>query len=322
MSKINVGVLRGGPSSEYEISLKTGENVIRHLSRDKYRVFDLLLSKSGEWHIDGMASTPDKIFRSLDVVFNALHGEFGEDGRAQKIFDMYGISYTGSGNWASFMAMNKPLARETFREAGLRVPEGVVVKEGDDLEEATYQIARKMAPSWVVKPAKRGSSIGISIAHDIDGLTKAIKYALTCDNVAIVEKHIAGREATCGVVESFRDEDYYTFPVVEIIPPNEANFFDYKVKYNGKTKEICPGRFDMKTKLTIQDMARRAHIALGCKNYSRSDFIVARDGVYLLETNTLPGLTAESLLPKAASAIGLEFPQLLDHLIELARQKN
>jgi len=321
MTKLNIGVIRGGPSSEYEVSLKTGENIIKYLPRDRYRVFDIFLSKKGQWHMDGIESSPDKIFRAIDVAFNALHGEFGEDGGLQRIMDTYGVAYTGSESWASMIAMNKILAKESFRDGDIKTPNGMSVRKTEDINNAAFNIVKKIGPPWIVKPAKRGSSVGVSAVSNFDGLIKGIEYALKYDNIVLVEKKIIGREATCGILENFRGEDYYAFPVVEIVPPTNAHFFDYEVKYNGKTQEICPGRFDMKTKLQIQETAKRAHRILGCRHYSRSDFIVARDGIYLLETNTLPGMTSESLLPKAASAIGLEFSGLLEHLITLAKRK-
>jgi D-alanine-D-alanine ligase len=318
IAKIAVGVLRGGPSSEYDVSLKTGANVLRFLPKDKYRTIDLLMSKRGEWHMNGMPSTPDQIMRVVDVVFNAMHGEFGEDGKAQRIFEMYGVPFTGSASWPSFVAMNKAMARDTFQDAGIKVAPGVVVRAGEDLDLAVYKTIRKTASPWIIKPAKLGSSVGIYLANNPNELKEGIARCLAHDSSVLVERHIQGREATCAVMEDFRNERHYAFPVVEIIPPPGKKFFDFESKYDGRTQEIVPGRFDEKIKLAIQQVAIKAHTALRCAHYSRSDFIVARDGIYILETNTLPGLTSESLLPKAAAAVGLEFPHLLDHLVQLA----
>ena len=322
MSKITVGVLRGGPSSEYEISLRTGQNVLKYLARDKYKPLDILLTKKGEWYVNGMVAVPDKIFRAIDVIFNALHGEFGEDGKVQRLFEIYNISYTGSASWPSFLAMNKIMARESFKNTGLKIAEAMAFKQEDNLNKAVFGAIRKMAPPWVIKPVSRGSSVGVSIAKNAEELTDSLKKSFSYDKTALVEKYIKGRETTCAVLENFRGEKLYAFPVVEIMPPEPSRFFDYSAKYGGAAQEICPGRFSVKQKQEIQEMARKAHQILGCRHYSRSDFIVARDGVYILETNTLPGLTAESLFPKAAASIGLEFPQLLDHLIQLAYREN
>ena len=318
MNKITVGVLRGGPSAEYEISLSTGQNILKHLPQNKYKTLDILLTKKGEWHANGMVASPDKIFRATDVIFNALHGEFGEDGKVQRLFEMYGVPYTGSTSWPSFLAMNKIMARESFKNAGLKIAEATTVKQDDNLDKAVFGIIRKMAPPWAVKPVSRGSSVGVSIAKNAEELPDSLKKSFQYDKTALVEKYIKGREATCAVLENFRGEKLYAFPVVEIVPPGTGRFFDYQAKYSGAAQEICPGRFSVKQKQEIQEMARKAHQILGCRHYSRSDFIVSRDGVYILETNTLPGLTSESLFPKAAGSVGLEFPQLLEHLIQLA----
>ncbi|MBI5045503.1 MAG: D-alanine--D-alanine ligase [Candidatus Niyogibacteria bacterium] len=317
MVKLTVGVLRGGPSSEYDVSLKTGQSVLADFPHDKYRPLDIWVSKAGEWHAGGLVSAPEKILRSVDVVFNAMHGEYGEDGRVQRVLEMHGVPFTGSESWPSFLAMHKVMARETFKQAGLKIPAGMVVKKGYDSAEVTRRAVRDIGPAWVVKPARRGSSIGVSIVNGPDELPKALEKAFAEDSMVLVEKRVKGREATVAVLENFRGEKLYAFPAVEIVPPKNK-FFDYEVKYNGATQEICPGRFDAKTKLALQEAAKLAHQALGCRHYSRSDFIVSKTGIYILETNTLPGLTSESLFPKAAASVGLRFPQLIEHLISIA----
>ncbi len=330
MPKIRVAVLRGGPSSEYEISLLTGENVLKRLPQDKYETHDILLTRDGLWHENGIPKSPEKIFRNIDVAFNALHGEYGEDGRVQQVLEAHQIPYTGSGILASAAAMKKVLAREMFaahlaslapeerEKSGLKIPRGISISKDGDIEAKAQEIFRNLNPFWVIKPASRGSSVGVTIARSypeiVEGLHEAFKY----DNKVLAEEHIAGREATCGVLENFRGEEHYALPVVEIVPP-QGKFFDYEVKYNGETREICPGRFDCETSQKIKEAAVLAHRVLGCRHYSRSDFIVSpKRGVFILETNTLPGLTSESLLPKAAEAVGLSFPRLLDHLVSLA----
>ncbi|MDP3785440.1 MAG: D-alanine--D-alanine ligase [bacterium] len=339
MLKIKVGVLRGGPSAEYEISLLTGENVLKCLPRDKYETRDILLTRDGLWHENGIPRPPEKIFRNIDVAFNALHGEYGEDGRVQQVLEAHRIPYTGSGILASAVAMKKMLAREMFaarlaslsprsrvgagapeerEKSGLKIPRGILISRDGDIKTKVDEIFRKLNPFWAIKPASRGSSVGVTIARSypeiVAGLGEAFKY----DNKVLAEEHVAGREATCGVLENFREERHYALPVVEIVPP-VGRFFDYEAKYNGKTREICPGRFDRETSDKIKAAAILAHQTLGCRHYSRSDFIVSpKRGIFILETNTLPGLTSQSLLPKAAEAVGLSFPRLLDHFVSLA----
>ncbi len=319
MEKIKVGVVRGGPSSEYDVSLKTGGEVLRHLS-EKNNGVDILLDKEGDWFLKGFPTSPAKVFNEVDVVFNALHGEFGEDGKIQQVFESHNIPYTGSEIIPSAIAMQKHRARDTFSKFGLKVPQALVFSDIESSEKCAKEVFNKISPSWVVKPASTGSSVGINICNSYPELIEGIREAASYGSVVLVEECIKGREATCGVLENYRGENYYALPVVEIIPP-ENTFFDYKVKYDGSTKEICPAGFDNSTKLLISEMAKLAHQALGCRHYSRADFIFSPKGIYLLEVNTLPGLTSESLLPKAAAAAGLEFPQLLDHLIQQALSK-
>ena len=317
MSRIRVGVLRGGPSSEHEISLKTGENVLQFLPEEKYEGIDIVLQKDGILNMNGRPSRIQQLNYSVDVIFNALHGYFGEDGKLQNILNVLNIPYTGSGSLASALAMNKVLSRNVFEKAGLKIPRAFVVNSGDSLEEAASKIFNSISPYWVVKPASSGSSIGVSIVKNFHDLVPAIEFALKLDSVVIVEEYIKGREATCGVLDNFRNEEHYALPVIEIIPP-EKKFFDYECKYDGSTREICPANFELAVKREIEELARSAHQALGCAGYSRADMIVSSHDIYLLELNTLPGLTSESLVPKAAQAVGLDFPNLLEHIIELS----
>ncbi|MFC1751692.1 D-alanine--D-alanine ligase [Patescibacteria group bacterium] len=319
-AKIKVGVVRGGPSSEYDVSLKTGGEVLKALPED-YEGHDVLLSKNGEWYIRGFKKEPSKIFETVDVIFNALHGEFGEDGKSQQYFEAFNMPYTGSRIVPSSFAMNKHKASNLLLWSGLKVPEAIVF-EGDDFfgldpEYCASEAVRNMPPPWVCKPSSAGSSVGINICNSFHELANGISEASRYGNTVMVEEYIKGTEATCGVLEGYRGEDKYALPVVEIIPP-ENEFFNYKVKYDGSTREICPASFKSSVKKEIESLAIKAHELLGCRHYSRADFIVSDKGVYILEVNTLPGLTSESLFPKAANAAGLEFPHLLDHLVKLA----
>lgn len=322
MSLIRVGVLRGGPSSEYYVSLETGKNVLTWLPM-RYRGIDVLITRDGTWHMNGLPAAPEKIFRSVDVVFNALHGQYGEDGTVQKILELYNVPHTGSKHLASRLAMHKHLARECFLKAGLLVPRAVVARNNDSLEDAARCALRTLHPPWIVKPASAGSSIGVQKVTAYHQLREAIARARTFSKHVLVEEYIKGREITCGVLEQFRGQAHYALPVVEILPPAELPFFNFDAKYNGSAREMCPASLPLSVKARIAELARSAHQLLGCASYSRSDFILSpKERIYLLETNTLPGLTANSLFPKAATAIGLSFPKLLDHLLLGALGRN
>ncbi|OHA13607.1 MAG: hypothetical protein A2909_00705 [Candidatus Tagabacteria bacterium RIFCSPLOWO2_01_FULL_39_11] len=316
MTGIKVGVVRGGPSSEYEVSLKTGGNVLKFLP-ERYKGVDILITKSGEWHLRGIVARPSRIFQNVDVIFNAMHGEFGEDGKVQQIFEEHGIPYTGSKTFSSALAMNKVMARNAFLNAGIKIPRVFVIKECESSPEQTAKkIFQAFSPPWVLKPASKGSSVGVKIIENFGDLASGIKEVFRYGKTAMVEEYIKGREATCGVLENFRGERHYALPPVEIIP--RVKFFDYGAKYDGSTKEICPANFDLAAKREIEHLAKEAHKILGCSAYSRSDFIVSPRGIFLLETNTLPGLTSQSLFPKSCVAVGLTFSGLLDHIIRLA----
>lgn len=309
MKKINLAVLMGGMSSEYEVSLSTGENVIKYLDKKKYNILPIVISKKGEWSAAGRKKTIDEALKNVDLVFNAMHGEYGEDGRIQGLLDCLNISYTGSGVLASALGMDKIKSYELFKLNGLTIPEGVALKRGDKLN---YKFSKKI----VVKPFCLGSSVGISIVDSKD--EKKIKGAVdkafkVCDEI-IIEEYIDGREMTCGIVENAKGQKYFALPITEIIPPN-GRFFDYEVKYDGSTQEITPARIDKKLAIRIQEVAKKAHQILECSNYSRVDFMVKDNKIYVLEVNTLPGLTSESLIPKAAQKAGIEFSKLLDIII-------
>ncbi len=320
MSKLNVAVLRGGPSSEYDVSLKTGSSVLKNMP-EKYKTHDILISKDGIWHRDGMERSPERALAHIDVVFNALHGQYGEDGKVQKLLDNLGIPYTGSGAMASSVGMNKVLSKKIFERENIKTPFYKTVKASDNIEDVVAYAFKNFFLPFIVKPASAGSSVGVTLVKNFQQLDDAILNAFQHSDTVIMEEYIRGREATCGVVENFRNEKIYSLLPIEIIHPKEHDFFNYDAKYGGKTQEICPANFSPDEKAEIQRLACQAHKALGLRHYSRSDFIVTpRRGVYILESNTLPGLTEQSLLPKSLEAIGCVFSDFLDHLIMLAQQ--
>jgi D-alanine-D-alanine ligase len=318
MAKKKVGVLRGGPSSEYEVSLKSGKSVIDNLS-NKYEVLDIFISKDGVWHYQGVPIKPVDIFKKVDVIFNALHGAYGEDGTVQKILDQFSVPYTGSTALASAIGMNKVLSKKIYKSNNLKTPLHLTISKKNNNSSEIIKIFKSFPMPAIVKPVSGGSSVGTAIAKTLLELESAIDDALQYSDQALIEEFIFGREATCGVVDNFRNELNYSLLPVEIRKPSNATFFDYDAKYSGKSEEICPGNFTAVEKEMIQKIAKEAHKALGLRHYSRSDFIIhPKRGIYILETNTLPGLTSESLLPKSLQAVGCSLPDFFDHLIKLA----
>ncbi|MFA6253923.1 MAG: D-alanine--D-alanine ligase [Candidatus Paceibacterota bacterium] len=317
---IRVGILRGGAGHEYDVSLKTGASILKNLPNDKYQPVDMLLSRDGTWHVNGLPVPPERAVRSVDVIFNALHGEFGEDGQVQQILDYLATPYTGSGAVASALGMDKPRAKEIFKKAGIKVPNGVVTKRDyqTDAEAVAYDVFQKIAPPWIVKPAGSGSSVGLYLAHSYPELVRAVESCFELSDSILIEEYIRGKEATCGVVDNLRGQDHYPLLPIEIVTPANKSLFDYEAKYTGITSEICPGRFTKEEKAALERLAAEIHKVLGLRHYSRSDFIISPRGIYTLEVNTLPGLTEESLIPKSLKAAGIPYDQFLDHIVTLA----
>lgn len=320
MTKLRVGVMRGGPGSEYHVSLRTGGNVLAALPRDRYEPHDVLITNNGEWNIDGAPIHPAKLSQHVDVVFNALHGEFGEDGKVQNILDFFGIPYTGSTVIPSAIGMNKELAKKYFAKAGIKVPRGVVVSRGEEIGLVLEKVKKEITAPYVVKPLSGGSSIGLSLARTDVELLAAIEYALRYGADALVEEYIRGREIMVGVINSIGGAHAYATAPLEILIP-EGVLFDYDQKYKNPIHPIGRARMTDADLQAVQDAALRAHAVLGARHYASYDFILAEDGPYLLEVNTLPGLTHTSLLPKSLGFFGLPLPEFLDFIITLALEK-
>ncbi|HQU07651.1 MAG TPA: ATP-grasp domain-containing protein [Candidatus Paceibacterota bacterium] len=317
-----VGVLRGGPSREHEVSLASGHSILSNLSPERYTARDIFIDKQGTWHVAGRPVEPHRALRQVDVVLNALHGEYGEDGEVQKVLERNGVPYTGADSFASYLAAHKALAKERAREVGLKTPRYTLIeaRTGDDRH--IVESVRSFSQPMVVKPLRWGSSIGVSVVTGYAKLYEAVVDLLARGaGGVLVEEYIRGREATVGVVENLRGEELYTPPPVEIVPPEKEEFFSYSAKYSGGAREVCPAPFTRAISNELMQAARTVHTALGARHYSRSDFIVAPNGVYYLETNTSPGLTNESILPKSLAAAGISLPYFFEHLVNLARAR-
>ena len=248
----------------------------------------------------------------IDVVLIALHGTWGEDGRIQGLLDTIGVPYTGSGVLASALAMDKEVAKQILAAAGLDVPRGVVVT---GTTESDLELASSVGLPAFVKPVASGSSVGASIVAQAADLPPAISLALHYDSRALVEEQIkGGRELTVAVIGN---DDLTALPVIEIL--TKRAFFDYSAKYDaGESEEVCPADIPPDVAKRAQDLALRAHRALHCRGMSRLDLMWSKDRMVSLEVNTIPGMTANSLLPKAARAAGIEFGDLLERFIDWA----
>jgi D-alanine-D-alanine ligase len=254
--------------------------------------------------------------RPVDVAFLALHGRFGEDGTMQGTLDLLGVPYVGSGTLASALAMDKVMAKKVLAADGVPVPCGLVVERAAFRADPAAQSGRAadaFLPA-VTKPARQGSSIGMSLVESAGEMRGALEKAFVHDARVLVEERLLGTELTVGVLGNDVIE---ALPVVEIVSKNR--FFDYEAKYDPElSEEICPARIPRDAAARAQDLALRSHRSLGCRGLSRVDMVLTTAGPVVLEVNTMPGMTVNSLLPKAARAAGIPFAELLDRLVRLA----
>ena len=323
---LKVAVLQGGASAEREVSLASGKNCIAALETAGFKVCAYDTAELS--FMDALLQNPP------DVAFIALHGKGGEDGTVQGVLELLGIPYTGSGVLASALAMDKTAAKSVFHRVGLPTPDDVMLTRAEvcgaafDMDALCEKLVARLGESLVVKPNNEGSSVGVSIVHDCDDLPDALHEALEFDDCVLVEPYIPGHEIMAGVLEECVHDRSDAAPeiVVKALPLIEvesaSEFYDYHSKYaSGGSRHILPAHLDEEQTRVCQELAVAAHKVLGCKGYSRSDIRLRPDGkAFLLETNTLPGMTKTSLIPEAARSIGIELPELVTRLIHIALQ--
>jgi len=303
--KIKIALLSGGVSGERGVSLKTGEKIFEALNKKKYKVLRY------DPKTDLKKFFNDCLAKKFNLVFPALHGPFGEDGRLQGMLDLIGMPYIFSGCLASALAMDKEKAKIIAKNAGLDTAEYVIINKGEKHD--LNGITKKLSLPIFIKPLELGSSVGMSKAETKKELEKGIKNAFKYGNKIILEKFIVGRELTVAVFGN----PPRALPIIEIIP-KISKWFDYEAKYKtGGTEEVCPAKIPLHIKNKVQDLAVRIFKAIGCKDLARADFIWSAkyNKFYFLEINTIPGMTATSLAPQAAKAAGMEFGEFLDKLI-------
>ena len=304
--KITVALLSGGDSPEREVSLKSGDQVYEALDKGRYNV----IRYDPKTDLNRLVEDSGKI----DVALVILHGPFGEDGTIQGLLDLLHIPYQGSGVLGSALAMNKIFSKKLYADSKIPTPQHTVLGKGERLD--PEGIFRRLGRPVVIKPVCCGSSVGMSIADEADRLIEGAVNAWVHDRTIMIEEYIDGVEITVGVIGNDMLE---ALPVIEIIPDKSRAFFDYEAKYTpGVTQEICPARIALHLTEKAQALGIAAHRALCCRGYSRSDMILRDQEIFVLETNTIPGMTATSLLPLAARTAGISFSRLLDRLIGLA----
>ncbi|MDP3646274.1 MAG: ATP-grasp domain-containing protein [bacterium] len=321
MARTIVGVLRGGTSSEYNLSLKTGAAMLAALPDDRFDTRDIFIDKRGYWHVRGVPVDPIRALAQTDVVLNALHGGVGEDGTVQRILEQAGVPYSGSRPLASGISLNKIIAREILRNAGVCIPRGMWFTLDDTF--TTGEMARGvfavLGPPYIVKPPSEGASMGIRIAQSLNDLPDAIGDVLDAFGAALVEEYIRGEEATVGVIEHFRNEDFYALPPVHVILPEDSRIYESHYHEQALARHSVPSDFSQNEKNILADMARAAHRALELSHFSRADFIVTPRAIYLLEVNAIPGLYPGAAFPHMLESVGSSVPEFLEHSINLAR---
>jgi D-alanine-D-alanine ligase len=306
MEKIRLALLSGGISSERSVSLNSGNQVFEALDKQKYDV----VRYDPKTDLQQLVMDASRIDAALII----LHGPYGEDGTVQGLLDLLDIPYQGAGVLGSAVAMNKLLSKRLYEAADIPTPAFRSITANDDID--ISGLVQEMGLPLVVKPACAGSSVGMTIVKEAVAMDQALKDGFSHDDTLIVEGYVKGIELTCGVLGNENPE---ALPVIEIIPGEGHDYFDFNAKYvAGETEEICPARIDEQTTRKVQDLAVRAHQALFLKGYSRTDLILAGNDLFVLETNTIPGMTATSLYPQSAAAAGYSFSRLLDTLIQLA----
>ncbi len=302
-NKCNVAILAGGSSGEREISLASGKGAQNALTEAGFNV--TVLDPADK---DDLKALIDNDF---DVAFLCLHGRKGEDGVIQGFLETIGLPYTGSGVLSSALAMDKNEAKAIYERVQIKTPCSLTLLQGEPYD--VDEIIDKVGEHCVVKAATEGSSLGVFIVEGAEELSKALVDVFEYDKAALVESYVSGIELTVAVLGSV---DAYALPIIEIVPQNDS--YDFESKYTpGGAQHICPARLSESVSEEIQESAVRAHKALGCTGISRSDFILDDEGnAWILETNTIPGMTETSLLPDAAAAMGLSFPEVCTLLIE------
>ncbi|MEK7662011.1 MAG: ATP-grasp domain-containing protein [Patescibacteria group bacterium] len=321
---IRVGVLRGGTSNEFEVSIKSGGNILASLPKDSYSAVDIFIARDGTWNIGGIPRRMEDIPLHIDVAFNALHGDYGEDGKISRALEELKIPYTGSEAVPSSLALNKNISREILKKAGIKVPPGVAIEDyreslaGGDragkVRELALKIFSTIPPPWILKPARGGSSINTKVAKTFKELISALYELFDYGGDLVVEQYIRGKEVSSGVIDGFRREKHYPLMPVEV--RNKKDIFDHIKKQSPDL--TCPSFMSREEKDSVSELAVRAHNVLGLRDWSVSDFIVTSRGIYLLEINNNPKCAPCSIMAKSLEAVGSNIGELADHLIKLA----
>ena len=322
----NIAIVCGGNSGEFEISMASGKVAWKHIDREKYRPFLIVIQdRQWEWHTENGEKIPvnktdfsveeeGKTIR-FDAVFNAIHGTPGEDGKLQGYFDLLDIPYTSCGVDASALSFNKFLCNRFIRSFGIKTAASFSFLKGEKIDKT--EVIENLGLPVFIKPSGSGSSVGVSKVNKPEEFDEAVEKAFREDNRILIEEAIIGREIACGLVKKGRD--LLVFPLTEIMTQNE--FFDYDAKYSeGKAREITPADIPSEAETDIKTLSSMLYRQMDCKGFVRFDYILTENDLYFLELNSIPGMSEHSLIPQQAEAFGLTkkelFTMVVDNLFE------
>lgn len=299
---MKVGIIMGGISSEREVSLASGESIFNHIDKEKYEVIKIIINNKRD--------ILEKV-KGLDFALLALHGKFGEDGTVQAFLDIMDIPYSGCGALSSSLCMDKNLSKKVLKAENIRTAKWITVKS---IEEIDYEKIEEIGYPVFVKPNNGGSSVATFKVYKKEDIKNAVMEGLKYDEEVIIESFVKGREITCPI---FNGE---LFPILEI--KSKADFYDYKQKYAANGAEHLPVQLEKSLYDEVKEMALKTFEVLKCEVYARVDMIISEEGVpYILEVNTLPGMTATSLFPQSAESIGISYSKFIDLIIETSLNK-
>lgn len=332
---IKVGVIRGTLNKQAQANLESGGRVIsmltNHRLKETYKPIDVFVEEGEKWYLNGVKIKPEKLKEKIDVAINTIYGDFGEGGKIQKILEKLDIPYIGSNSSVSAFSYDKGLTKKALVDFNIKTPRYILLpayfkdldssqnesKEEEQKKEYALNKARdiwaKLSPPWVTKPLTSGSSLGIRVNNSFEALVFSLIEAADKGISLLAEEFIKGQEGSIITINDFRDEEIYTFLPAEIIIPEGRAFCDYELKNSGEMKIICPGNFKPELSRQIEKVAKLIHKDLSLRHYSKIDFIVSKNDIYIIEVNTIPDYREKEILDKSLESVGSNMEEFLLH---------
>ncbi len=302
VNKLKIAVLRGGVGSDFDVSMKSGEDVIKNLSLEKYFVYDVVIARDGNWYLNGSGISPASLFRMIDFVFNSLYGDYGRR-EIKRILEDFGVPYVGSNSLVSSLGSNRHLTRQILKDNGIKTPYYSIIRKENYDSNLINDIFRSTPIPCVVKSVNVNCPIKDVVIGSINELIDAVEKVFEISDVVLIEEFITGKKVFCGVIDRFRNKKRYS-----LIPAEMTN------------QEVCFNRLSQREKEEIQKLSICTYDSLGLKHYSYFDFIVSpKRGVYLLEVNPIPVLQNNMAFVKSLESIGSDLSEFLDHLVGLVK---